>query len=60
MFAFQAAVYGLGVCAEFGGSVFKPLVGGDYLSVLFEAVVVLPFILLIPMSGYLLQRLFQG
>ncbi|KAF2314558.1 hypothetical protein GH714_027565 [Hevea brasiliensis] len=23
----QAAVYGLGVCAEFGGSVFKPLVG---------------------------------
>ena len=25
---FQAAVYGLGVCAEFGGSVFKPLVGG--------------------------------
>jgi len=21
-------VYGLGVCAEFGGSVFKPLVGG--------------------------------
>jgi len=24
----QAAVYGLGVCAEFGGSVFKPLVGG--------------------------------
>lgn len=29
----QAAVYGLGVCAEFGGSVFKPLVGGmEYLS----------------------------
>lgn len=29
---FQAAVYGLGVCAEFGGSVFKPLVGGmEYL-----------------------------
>ena len=25
---FQAAVYGLGVCAEFGGSVIKPLVGG--------------------------------
>ena len=25
---FKAAVYGLGVCAEFGGSVFKPLVGG--------------------------------
>jgi len=24
----QAAVYGVGVCAEFGGSVFKPLVGG--------------------------------
>ncbi|ESR56683.1 hypothetical protein CICLE_v10018600mg [Citrus x clementina] len=23
----QAAVYGIGVCAEFGGSVFKPLVG---------------------------------
>jgi hypothetical protein len=23
----QAAVYGLGVCAEFGGSVFKPLIG---------------------------------
>lgn len=28
MVYFQAAVYGLGVCAEFGGSVFKPLVGG--------------------------------
>ena len=28
----KAAVYGLGVCAEFGGSVFKPLVGGmEYL-----------------------------
>lgn len=26
--SFQAAVYGIGVCAEFGGSVFKPLVGG--------------------------------
>ncbi|XP_057537768.1 uncharacterized protein LOC130815346 isoform X1 [Amaranthus tricolor] len=24
----QVVVYGLGVCAEFGGSVFKPLVGG--------------------------------
>nr|XP_029123663.1 importin-5 isoform X2 [Elaeis guineensis] len=24
----QAAVYGVGVCAEFGGSVFRPLVGG--------------------------------
>jgi len=24
----QAAVYGIGVCAEFGGSVFRPLVGG--------------------------------
>lgn len=24
----QAAVYGIGVCAEFGGSVFKPLVQG--------------------------------
>lgn len=28
----QAAVYGLGVCAEFGGSVFKALVGGKLLS----------------------------
>lgn len=28
---FQAAVYGLGVCAEFGGSVFKPLVGGVFI-----------------------------
>lgn len=27
---FQAAVYGLGVCAEFGGPVFKPLVGGIF------------------------------
>lgn len=26
----QAAVYGLGVCAEFGGSVVKPLVGGIF------------------------------
>lgn len=26
-FYFQAAVYGLGVCAEFGGAAFKPLVG---------------------------------
>lgn len=25
----QAAVYGLGVCAEFGGSVIKPLIGGN-------------------------------
>ena len=29
-FMFQAAVYGLGVCAEFGGPVFKPLVGGKF------------------------------
>lgn len=28
---FQAAVYGIGVCAEFGGSVFRPLVGGRLL-----------------------------
>lgn len=28
---FQAAVYGIGVCAEFGGSVFRPLVGGGLL-----------------------------
>lgn len=27
--ALQAAVYGVGVCAEFGGSVFKPLVRGS-------------------------------
>ena len=27
---FQAAVYGLGVCAEVGGSVFKHLVGGNF------------------------------
>jgi hypothetical protein len=27
---FQAAVYGLGVCAEVGGSVFKHLVGGKF------------------------------
>lgn len=26
----QAAVYGLGVCAEFGGSAFKQLVGGRF------------------------------
>ncbi|XP_057537771.1 uncharacterized protein LOC130815346 isoform X2 [Amaranthus tricolor] len=26
----QVVVYGLGVCAEFGGSVFKPLVGGTH------------------------------
>jgi hypothetical protein len=25
----QAAVYGVGVCAEFGGHVFRPLVGGS-------------------------------
>lgn len=24
----QAAVYGVGVCAEYGGAVFRPLVGG--------------------------------
>lgn len=24
-------MYGLGVCAEFGGSVFKPLVGGNFI-----------------------------
>ena len=24
----QAVIYGVGVCAEFGGSVFNPLVGG--------------------------------
>jgi hypothetical protein len=29
--SYQAAVYGVGVCAEFGGSVFKPLVGGQLL-----------------------------
>ncbi|KAF5822927.1 putative TOG domain, importin beta family [Helianthus annuus] len=28
----QAAVYGLGVCAEHGGSVIKPLIGGKVLS----------------------------
>lgn len=27
----QAAVYGIGVCAEFGGAAFKPLVGGRFL-----------------------------
>lgn len=27
---FQAAVYGVGVCAEFGGHVFRPLVGGRF------------------------------
>lgn len=27
----QAAVYGVGLCAEYGGSVFKPLVGGRLL-----------------------------
>ena len=27
---FQAAVYGLGVCAEFGGTVIKPLIGGKF------------------------------
>lgn len=26
----QASVYGIGVCAEFGGAAFKPLVGGGY------------------------------
>lgn len=31
LWVFQAAVYGLGVCAEFGGSVFKPLVGGKFI-----------------------------
>lgn len=25
----QAAVYGVGVCSEFGGSAFRPLVGGN-------------------------------
>jgi hypothetical protein len=27
----QAAVYGVGLCAEYGGSVFKPLLGGRWL-----------------------------
>ncbi|MFS7907563.1 putative armadillo-like helical, importin beta family [Helianthus anomalus] len=31
-YCFQAAVYGLGVCAEHGGSVIKPLIGGKVLS----------------------------
>jgi hypothetical protein len=26
----QASVYGIGVCAEFGGAAFKPVVGGGY------------------------------
>ena len=38
MFIFQAAVYGLGVCAEFGGSVFKSLVGGNFVCVLKELI----------------------
>lgn len=25
---YQASVYGIGVCAEFGGAAFKPVVGG--------------------------------
>jgi hypothetical protein len=25
---FQAAVYGIGICAEFGGSAFRPHTGG--------------------------------
>jgi hypothetical protein len=29
LFIFQAAVYGIGVCAEFGGAKFKTIVGGD-------------------------------
>jgi hypothetical protein len=28
----QASVYGIGVCAEFGGAAFKPLVGGGQLT----------------------------
>lgn len=28
----QASVYGIGVCAEFGGAAFKPLVGGGQLN----------------------------
>lgn len=31
----QAAVYGIGVCAEFGGSVFRPLVGGSFIHTFF-------------------------
>lgn len=27
----QASVYGIGVCAEYGGAAFKPLVGGGKL-----------------------------
>lgn len=30
----QAAVYGIGVCAEFGGSAFRPLVGGILIKLL--------------------------
>ena len=28
----QAAIFRIGICAEFGGSVFRPLVGGNFLS----------------------------
>ena len=37
-FMFQAAVYGLGVCAEFGGPVFKPLVGGKIFTIVYKVI----------------------
>lgn len=58
---FQAAVYGLGVCAEFGGSTFRPRVGGSLLPICMVAC--LPGLLLgCDVLSYLvfLQRLFPG
>ena len=34
LYLLQAAVYGIGVCAEFGGAKFKAIVGGDAKSTL--------------------------
>lgn len=49
-------MYGIGVCAEFGSSVFKPLVGGNILDKMFilEFTMLSIFLLL---SCFALQKL---
>lgn len=53
----QAAVYGVGLCAEYGGSVFKPLVGGRLLCSCFVSVFVQSCFLVCFLMGVIFQFL---
>lgn len=56
----QAAVYGVGLCAEYGGSVFKPLVGGRLLCSCFVSVFVWSCFLVCFLMGVIFQFLLSA